>query len=62
MEHVCRQVGDDWFYRQESLVLQVPSIIIPNEFNYIINAQHKNFKKVKLKLIEPFIFDTRIKQ
>ena len=62
MEYVCRQVGDDWFYRQESLVLQVPSIIIPNEFNYIINAQHKNFKKVKLKLIEPFIFDTRIKQ
>jgi len=61
MEHVCRQIGDDWFYRQDSLVLQVPSVIIPNEFNYIINAQHKNFKKVKLKLVEPFIFDTRIK-
>ncbi len=61
-EHLCRQIGDDWFYRQESLVLQVPSVIIPNEYNYIINAQHKNFKKVKLKLIEPFIFDTRIKQ
>ena len=61
MEHICRQIGDDWFYRQDSLVLQVPSVIIPNEFNYIINAQHKNFKKVKLKLVEPFIFDTRIK-
>ena len=61
-EHFCRMIGDDWCYRQESLVLQVPSIIIPNEFNYLINTQHKNFKKVKLKAIEPFIFDTRIKQ
>ncbi len=61
-EHLCRLIGDDWYYRQDSLVLQVPSVIIPNECNYIINAQHKNFKKVKLKLIEPFIFDTRIKE
>jgi RES domain-containing protein len=60
-EHLCRQIGDDWFYRQESLILQVPSVIIPNEFNYIINTQHKNFRKVKLKSVEPFIFDTRIK-
>lgn len=62
MEHICRQIGDDWYYRQESLVLQVPSVIIPNEYNYIINTQHKSYKKVKLKLVEPFIFDTRIKQ
>ncbi len=61
-EHICRYLGDDWFYRQESLVLQVPSVIIPNEFNYLINTQHRNFKKVKLKAIEPFLFDTRIKQ
>lgn len=60
-EYICRQIGDDWYYRQESLLLQVPSSIIPNEHNYIINTQHKNFKKVKLTAIEPFIFDTRIK-
>lgn len=62
MEYLCRRIGDDWFYRQDSLILQVPSSIIPNEVNYLINAQHKNFKKVKLKNIEPFLFDTRIKQ
>ncbi|HNM31163.1 MAG TPA: RES family NAD+ phosphorylase [Chitinophagales bacterium] len=61
-EHFCRLIGDDWYYRQESMILQVPSVIIPNEVNYLINTQHKNFKKVKLKSIEPFIFDTRIKQ
>ncbi len=62
MEHICRHIGDDWFYRQESLILQVPSVIIPNEYNYIINATHKNYKKIKLKTVEPFIFDARIKQ
>lgn len=60
-EYHCRIIGDDWFYRQDSLVLQVPSAIIPNEYNYIINTQHKQFKKVKLKAIEPFVFDNRIK-
>ncbi|HQV77644.1 MAG TPA: RES family NAD+ phosphorylase [Chitinophagales bacterium] len=62
MEHICRRLGDDWYYRQECLVLQVPSVIIPNEYNYILNTQHRNFKKIKLKAVEPFIFDTRIKQ
>ena len=61
-EHFCRLIGDDWYYRQESMILQVPSVIIPNEVNYLINTQHKNFKKVKLKSIEPFIFDSRIKR
>ena len=51
-EYHCRIIGDDWFYRQDSLVLQVPSAIIPNEYNYIINTQHKQFKKVKLKAID----------
>ena len=60
-EHICRLIGDDWYYRQESLILQVPSVIIPDVVNYIINVQHKNFKKVKLKSINPFIFDSRIK-
>lgn len=62
MEHLCRQIGDDWYYRQESLILQVPSIIIPEEYNYLINTQHKNFKKVKLKRVDDFMFDPRIKQ
>ncbi|MEZ5025336.1 MAG: RES family NAD+ phosphorylase [Chitinophagales bacterium] len=62
MEYVCRMIGDDWYYKQESLILKVPSVIIPNEYNFLINTIHKNFKKVKLKSIEPFIFDKRIKQ
>jgi RES domain-containing protein len=62
MEHICRQIGDDWFYRQESLLLQVPSIIIPEEHNYLINTQHRNFRKIKLKQTAPFLFDPRIKQ
>jgi len=30
------------------MVLQVPSSIIPDEKNYLIKPNHKNFKKVKI--------------
>jgi hypothetical protein len=38
----------------------VPSAIIKDEWNYIINPSHKDFKKVKITGIEPFVFDTRL--
>lgn len=43
------------------LALKLPSVIIPSEFNYILNPLHPAFKKVKIKDIRPFTFDTRIK-
>ncbi|HUC83502.1 MAG TPA: RES family NAD+ phosphorylase [Flavisolibacter sp.] len=43
------------------LALRVPSVIIPSEYNYILNPLHPDFKKVKLKEVCPFTFDPRIK-
>jgi RES domain-containing protein len=43
------------------LALKIPSVIIPSEHNYILNPLHSDFKKVKIKEIMPFTFDSRIK-
>jgi RES domain-containing protein len=43
------------------LALKVPSVVIPSEHNYILNPLHTDFKKVVIKEILPFTFDSRIK-
>lgn len=47
---------------ENKFAICVPSVIIPEEFNFVLNPLHPDFKKVKIKAIEPFIFDRRIKQ
>lgn len=56
-----RAIGDAWAVRLESAVLRVPSAIIPDEFNYVINTAHPDFGKISLIRTEPFQFDPRIK-
>lgn len=53
----------EWGTKQleNHLALRLPSVIIPSEFNFILNPLHSEFKKVRIKDAEPFIFDRRIK-
>lgn len=57
---ICQELGDKWIQNFESCVLKVPSAIIKNEFNYLINHQHQDFKKPKIINLEDFEFDLRI--
>ena len=56
----CAAIGDQWLKKNISVVLRVPSAIILNEFNFLINPEHRDFKKIKLIRIEDFRFDPRI--
>jgi RES domain-containing protein len=40
--------------------MKIPSAIIPEEYNIVINPLHPNFKRVKLKEVKDFIFDARL--
>jgi RES domain-containing protein len=53
-------MGDEFLKANASIFLQVPSAIIPEETNVLINPNHKDIKKVKLKNTEPFRFDIRL--
>ncbi len=58
---LCRTIGDNWIREQSSCVLIVPSAIIPEERNIIINPNHLHFKKIKIKNVTSFAFDNRLK-
>lgn len=56
-----QSIGSDWYRKQKSLVLKVPSAIVSKEYNYLINTKHPDFfKKVKLKEVEDFLWDERL--
>lgn len=42
-------------------ILKVPSAIINEESNYLINPLHKNMKELKVTSIEDFVIDERLK-
>ena len=55
----CQQKGNQWLKEGTTCILKVPSVIIDEEFNYLINPQHNQFKKIKLADVEEFSFDAR---
>jgi len=55
-----QDIGSNWFVGQESLILKVPSAIIPFEDNYIINTKHKDFNMVELIRVEDYFWDERL--
>ncbi len=55
-----RQLGDDWARSSRSAMLAVPSAIIPDETNYVLNPAHPDFKRVTISKPVPFNFDLRL--
>lgn len=53
-------IGDKWVREATSAVLIVPSVIVPEEFNYLLNPGHPDFKKIKIGEPEDFSFDARL--
>ncbi len=56
-----QEIGSEWYNSKESLILKVPSAIIPKERNYIINTEHQDFQhNVKLESTENYFWDMRL--
>ena len=43
-----RDVGTKWVAAGRSAVLAVPSVVVPSEFNYLLNPAHPDFSKIKI--------------
>jgi RES domain-containing protein len=55
-----QHLGDVFVADQKAAVLQVPSVLVPQEFNYLINPLHPEAKKIKIVSRVPFRFDQRL--
>ena len=59
-DDALQQVGAEWIARGSSVVLIVPSAVVPQERNIIINPEHEHFAKIMFGPVEPYPFDTRL--
>jgi RES domain-containing protein len=55
------EIGEQFVAEAITLALAVPSVIVPQEVNYVINPLHRRFAAIKIgKTLEPFAFGERI--
>lgn len=55
-----QEFGDRWLAEQRSLILQIPSIVVPRESNFLINPLHSSFDKIEFGVPEAARFDVRL--
>jgi len=55
-----RQVGDRWLGDQANLLLRVPAVVLPDCFNYVINAAHPDADALSVVETEPLLLDNRV--
>lgn len=52
--------GTSFLQKKEHLALKVPSVIIPDEFNIMLNPLHPDIRDCKVVSTIPFVFDHRV--
>jgi RES domain-containing protein len=57
---VSRRLGSDWLARGKSALLCVPSVIINEEDNVLINPAHPDVAKLSTTRVRRFFYDQRV--
>ena len=52
--------GDQWATQGKTLLLLVPSAVVPQENNILLNPRHLDFAKIQISPPEPFVLDARL--
>jgi RES domain-containing protein len=55
-----RVAGQEWIESGRSCVLRVPSIVVPEEQNLVVNPLHAEAEQITLTVERPFTFDGRL--
>jgi RES domain-containing protein len=53
-------VGLDFVTRRKHLAMKVPSALISDSYNFLINPQHPRMSAVKVQRPRPILFDNRL--
>jgi RES domain-containing protein len=56
---VTQSVGDRWLSEERSLLLEVPSVLVPETWNVLVNPQHSEIKLLKIAMQYEHAFDAR---
>ncbi len=55
-----RATGDTWARGSETIMLGVPSRLVPEELNYLINPRHASAGELRVVRVRPFVVDERL--
>ncbi len=58
---ITQFIGDDFVTESITAILKVPSAIVPQEFNFLINPNYPDSKRIKVVRKIPMKFDERLK-
>lgn len=56
----CQQYGERWIKKGNTLAAAAPSVIIPSEYNVLMNPRHPTMPRVSVVSSSHFTFDPRL--
>jgi RES domain-containing protein len=56
---LTRNLGDQWLIAGSAALLEVPSAILPETFNLLLNPRHPDAQRVSVLWHQPFPYDRR---
>ena len=59
-EALTRKIGDAWLKSRKSALARVPSSILPDTFNYLLNPLHPDAARIKIAETHSAILDPRL--
>ena len=59
-EAVTRKVGDEWLASSSTALLRVPSTIVPETFNILLNPRHGEAARIKVRWHRQYPWDQRL--
>lgn len=57
---ILKTFGNQFITEGKALVLKVPSVLVPDEANFLLNPEHPEFKKVRILVHSKIKFDERL--
>lgn len=57
---MLKTFGNQFIAEGKNLVLKVPSVLVPDEANFLLNPEHPDFNKVRILVHSKVRFDERL--
>jgi len=56
---ITRRVGDEWLRRRSALLLRVPSAIVPETWNWVLDPSHPQARRIRISWARRYEWDAR---
>ncbi len=57
---ITRTIGDEWLASRKTALLRVPSAIVPETFNVLLNPEHRDARRIKVLSHQRYPWDERL--